>query len=519
MYKYFLFFLLFGIFFSCEGVSYINDPDSGLFNNLNNQNGREICTDGIDNTGNGLVDCQDPDCFNHPACTGQNNHNNHNDVPNNNTNENPWFFDVDTGDCPDDLRIPCTDPVPSGCLSEEIPNNGLDDNCNGLIDEGGPTICLPGDVRPCFLGPPGRRNVGACRDGQQICLRTSGEFGNWGPCEGGIWPTPEVCNGLDNDCNGCADDGLCCEPPILCPTSDDVTLQGIEPYRNFELRGSNYYQGHAFRWEWRISTGPCDEVLGVTSYSVNGHRILGYVATTEDVTLNFTLSGEYTVIMRVWYTPTEYFECVFILKVGGPGLRVEACWDNHDITDVDLHLMKQGLGTHWCSASDCSYDNCKADNWLQSAWNLPTTPLSFCEYTKLGHVWTNVHGQCKSPRLDLDNIFDSQGIVPENTNIDIPGNNETYRIGIDYYFGTPGTITHPVVNIYCGGRRVATYGYPIQNQVELTDSGGMGCATGQFWRVADVTTYVGTDGEVTCTVQSLADGMGNPNISFGNTQY
>ncbi len=47
----------------------------------------------------------------------------------------------------------------------------------------------------------------------------------------------------------------------------------------------------------------------------------------------------------------------------------------------------------------------------------------------------------------------------------------------------------------------------------------MGCATGHFWRVADVTTAVDGNGDVTCTVTSLADGGGNPYITFGNSQY
>lgn len=508
---------------ACEGVSYINDPDalnnsSNNNNNNSNNTGNEICTDGIDNDGDGLIDCMDLDCMHAPACNSNNNNNN-NDVPNDSTNDNPWQFDVDSGNCTDEQRIPCESPVPSGCLAQEIDNNGLDDNCNGQIDEGGSNVCLPGAVRPCFKGPPGRRNVGQCADGQQICLRSSGEFGTWGPCEGGISPSPETCDNLDNDCNGCADDGLCCVPPILCPSSDHITLQGARPYRDFILRGGNYFTGTAYRWEWRVSTGPCDEVLGVTSYTVNGVNTLGYVATTEDITLNFSLSGEYTIVMRVYYTPVDYYECVFILRVAGPGLRVETCWDNHDVTDVDLHLMRQGLGTAFCSAQDCSYDNCKADNWNHADWSLVPTALENCEDTKLGPYWTAHHGNCKNPRLDLDNIFDSQGITPENTNIDVPGNGETYRIGVDYYYGVPGIITHPVVNIYCGGRRVATYGYPAQNQVTLSDSGGMGCATGHFWRVADVTTFVDGMGNVSCTVTNLADGNGNPYITFGNPQY
>jgi len=31
------------------------------------------------------------------------------------------------------------------------------------------------------------------------------EFGTWGPCVGGVAPSVEVCDGLDNDCNGCVE--------------------------------------------------------------------------------------------------------------------------------------------------------------------------------------------------------------------------------------------------------------------------------------------------------------------------
>src|SRR5690606_24200229 len=35
---------------------------------LSGQPGQEICDDGIDNDGDGAVDCQDSDCLNHPSC-------------------------------------------------------------------------------------------------------------------------------------------------------------------------------------------------------------------------------------------------------------------------------------------------------------------------------------------------------------------------------------------------------------------------------------------------------------------
>src|SRR5205823_5586188 len=47
----------------------------------------------------------------------------------------------------------------AGCLAHEDcgasgHGNGLDDDCNGKVDDG--CTCTPGDVEPCFLGPPAK---------------------------------------------------------------------------------------------------------------------------------------------------------------------------------------------------------------------------------------------------------------------------------------------------------------------------------------------------------------------------
>lgn len=479
-------------------------------NNINNTNNpSEICDNGVDDDGDGRVDCDDLDCLVFQGCNNNNNNNDAGDV----TDTNPWDFDADAGDCPPEMIAECTNPVPSGCGATEIPNNGLDDNCNGQIDENS-TSCIPGDVRQCFLGPPNRRNVGACVDGQQLCLSSGGEFGTWGPCEGGISPTPETCDGLDNDCNGCADDGLCCLPPINCPQSDDPTLQGAMPFTDFVIDGGNYYFGTAVRWEWTISNGPCDEVLGQRAFTVNGNNQLNYVADTQQITLNFNLSGWYTITMRVYYNATEYYECTFILKVEGPGLRVETCWDTAGSTDLDLHLMKQGYGTNWCGSEDCRWNNCKGSNWAQSAWNQANSSIDFCIGTDSGPSFNTNYGVCKNPRLDIDNI-DRVGI-PENINVDYPSDGQTYRVGLHFYSGSP--TTHPVVNIYCDGQRLATYGYPTSNQVTFSTS-SYNCSAADLWRVADVLTEVDpVSGAVTCTVTPLSSG-GNPYITQTSSAY
>ena len=99
----------------------------------------------------------------------------------------------DGGQCtPPQMATPCLGalPINAGCAAKEDcgpsgHGNGLDDDCNGAVDDACP--CTPGDVKPCFMGPPGKHNVGACTDGTQTCGGV-GEFIHWGPCMGSIGP-------------------------------------------------------------------------------------------------------------------------------------------------------------------------------------------------------------------------------------------------------------------------------------------------------------------------------------------
>ncbi len=80
--------------------------------------------------------------------------------------------------------------------------NGTDDNCNRVIDEapgGGPL------TQSCYPFATGRPGVGVCRNGTQTC--SAGAFGT---CTGAVGPSAEICDGLDNDCDGGADEGGVC---------------------------------------------------------------------------------------------------------------------------------------------------------------------------------------------------------------------------------------------------------------------------------------------------------------------
>ena len=78
--------------------------------------------------------------------------------------------------------------------------DGLDNNCNGVVDEG--CNCLNGTQLGCYSGPPGTAGNGPCHGGTKLCVA-----GNYGPCAGEVTPVTEICNGIDDDCNGVIDDG------------------------------------------------------------------------------------------------------------------------------------------------------------------------------------------------------------------------------------------------------------------------------------------------------------------------
>jgi hypothetical protein len=70
--------------------------------------------------------------------------------------------------------------------------NGIDDDCDAFTDEG--FSCIPGRTQPC--------TIGACA-GTQTCSSSCG----WGSC---VTSATESCNGADDDCDGATDEDFTC---------------------------------------------------------------------------------------------------------------------------------------------------------------------------------------------------------------------------------------------------------------------------------------------------------------------
>jgi Notch-like protein len=112
---------------------------------------------------------------------------------------------ADTGPCRAGTRS-CIDGVVGACAGQILPGieicGGLDDDCDGTVDEGRDCVCLPGAEQPCYSGPLGTADVGPCRTGHQTC---NADGRGWSACQGLVLPGDERCNGEDDDCDGARD--------------------------------------------------------------------------------------------------------------------------------------------------------------------------------------------------------------------------------------------------------------------------------------------------------------------------
>jgi hypothetical protein len=405
------------------------------------------------------------------------------------------------------------DPCNNACGPVELCDEahlGLDDNCNGIVDEG--CACQAGTSHSCFKGNPAKHNAPGCYDGTEICT----EQGQYGPCIGGVHDIPDNCSA--NDTSACH--------PISSPPYADVHLKaGTGNFSANAMPGSESY------------TVTCP--MGVSQCPM--------VMPPDD--FKPLQSGEYTVTYtkKVVGDPNPK-TCTFPLFVGAPGLRVELSWEHTTAdngVDLDLHVHQPVNTGPWgispAVPQDCTWSNCvetdfsppqgfDSPHWFADPPAMPPTPVNwyldgsnlsnntcYNDPRGVGAEWQALGLGCHNPRLDVDNITcdysvtdpnDYSFCTPENINVDYPPSGQWVRIGVHYYnnHGLNYDV-HPEIKIFCNGALAADLGpggyYDPETPVTFEPSDGAGIGGNRFWIVADVAFKDDMCGKTQCVVKPI----------------
>ncbi|MCE9576512.1 MAG: putative metal-binding motif-containing protein [Deltaproteobacteria bacterium] len=208
----------------------VNHNATDVCNNGKNDDCAGVADDGQDRDGDGKTPC-DGDCVDNPAIPGSAQiHPGATEVPTN------GIDDDCSGQCdePDDrdhdtytasgFRTTTPDATDRSCAAEvpdcndqvatinpgasEIDRNGFDDDCDGHCDvDGDGDGYTVGDGEKGFVDPPAV-GTARCEQVPSDCNDDPTSTVNGTPASSIHPDAPEICDGLDDDCNGKCDDGL-----------------------------------------------------------------------------------------------------------------------------------------------------------------------------------------------------------------------------------------------------------------------------------------------------------------------
>ena len=312
-----------------NGISWDNDGDG--FNSLSsclnpldcddneesvNPEHREIC-DGLDNNCDAIIDDIQPvECW---------------------TGGTDAILD-DTTPCKTGV-MECTDSAWTSCQDQVLDElercDGVDNNCNGVIDED-PIELQSLNQRTC-----GYNDIGICAYGLKYCVEGDVK------CFDAVMPQNETCNDLDDDCDGAKDENLFQPCESICGPGMETCVNG--------------------RWTQCNAPVPSTELCDNIDNDCDGEIDEGCLCVRDDTQVcREDIYDSYGNIMNCGYGIQTCDEwgiwgtCIY------QGIEEEVCdnWDNDCDGEIDglvsmcgnnpnLHGIGQCLlGTTSCEAGD-----------------------------------------------------------------------------------------------------------------------------------------------------------------------
>ena len=171
----------------------------------------------------------------------------------------------------------------SDCNPSQEICDGIDNDCDELIDENLTQQC-------------GTSNVGVCKFGTQTC-----QNGNWKECIGSINSTTEICDQIDNDCDGQIDENSVC---VKSTWHTITTFSGSsnKTTPTFSITGNQW----RIKWDFQATDsigGVGKGVFGASIYkvgeSVSTEFIYHSRSSANDITYIYEKKGDFYIRVTI----------------------------------------------------------------------------------------------------------------------------------------------------------------------------------------------------------------------------